>query len=232
MSDKQFNFWYAVNNTQVLVMPSRRLETFGTTMVNYHLVTELMDSVNRVRVREGRIKAFRPEILTPQSFMQALLENFGSAAQEYANWLRQHENQLHILRYGFTIAKQETSEQVLSDRMEAIVERVRQAMAAKDDPLGALVVGVDQPWEVCLLKLMVEVIQQSAPGNIQDFRNKDLLPVNKGDPESVRRYIEHAFHEAVNDPSRVNDLAAKLQKFGLFEEYQDRFFALLRQKRK
>jgi hypothetical protein len=78
-SPHEFDFWYAVNNTEVLELPRGRLETFGSTLINYHLVTELMDAVGQVRVREGRIQSFRPEILTPQSFSESPLEGFQAA---------------------------------------------------------------------------------------------------------------------------------------------------------
>ena len=40
---------------------------FGTTNFEYCLITELMDQVNQVRVREGRIEAGRPKILQPEN---------------------------------------------------------------------------------------------------------------------------------------------------------------------
>ena len=68
MPDKhEFDFWYAVNNTEIVLQPQRQLETFGATMVDYHLISQLMDNANQVRVREGRLQAFRPEIITPRS---------------------------------------------------------------------------------------------------------------------------------------------------------------------
>ena len=57
---KEFDFWYAVNHTEVLELPRNRLETFAATLINYRLVTEPMDSVGQVRIREGRILSFRP----------------------------------------------------------------------------------------------------------------------------------------------------------------------------
>ncbi len=41
---KSHNFWYAVNNTEVVLMPKSYLETFGTTNLRYHMVSELMDT--------------------------------------------------------------------------------------------------------------------------------------------------------------------------------------------
>ena len=33
-----FDFWFAVNNTEIRLLPKRHLETFGSTVLNYHLV--------------------------------------------------------------------------------------------------------------------------------------------------------------------------------------------------
>ena len=51
----EFDFQYALENTHVLHEPDRRIDTFGTTQFEFQLVSELMDSVSAVRVREGRI---------------------------------------------------------------------------------------------------------------------------------------------------------------------------------
>ena len=69
-TNKQFDFWYAVNNTELVVTPTSRLETFGDTVVNYYLVCELMDSTDKVCVREGHLKALKPAIVTPAALGQ------------------------------------------------------------------------------------------------------------------------------------------------------------------
>src|SRR5271167_2503131 len=93
MSDKQeFDFWYAVNHTEIVLRPRQHLETFGATVIDYLLISELMDQAGQVRVREGRLQAYRPEIITPQSFMANSLEGFNeSQSCDYMDWLRAHE---------------------------------------------------------------------------------------------------------------------------------------------
>ena len=103
----RFDFWYAVRNTEIVAMPSRTLETFGTTMLNYHLISELMDTVNQVRVREGRIEAYRPQIIAPESYAEGVLEGeFGEEAQRYVEWMRKN---VRFLQYGFKVKKEESS---------------------------------------------------------------------------------------------------------------------------
>ena len=45
---------YALETTEVLHEPDRRIDTFGSTSFEFHLVSELMDDVSQVRVRSGR----------------------------------------------------------------------------------------------------------------------------------------------------------------------------------
>jgi hypothetical protein len=218
--EKEFDFWYAVNHTTVLEPPRGRLETFGSTLINYRLVTELMDSVGQVRVREGRIQSFRPEILTPQSFAESPLEGFATGpASDFIRWLREHESDLVLLKYGFKIRQETITESIIHDSIENVVERVRADLKSKEDPLSALVVGVDEPWEVCLLKLLYEVVRASAPANARDLR---------ADPDGTRHEIEHAFRKAAADRSSIPPLAQLLKRLDKFKDYEDRFFALVR----
>lgn len=229
MDEKRtFDFWYAVNNTEIILMPSRQLETFGSTVLNYHLVSELMDTVNQTRVREGRMQASRPQVITPESYSKNILEGFGDEAWKYTNWLREHEKEIRILQYGYTLKKEEFSEHVISDNVKTVVERVENEVKEKGDPLGAVVLGVDDPWDVCLIKLFWEVIQNSAPRNIQELERRHLFDDAEGIPRAIRNEIEAAFLAASRNPSLIKNLGKKLQSYGLFEEYQDRFFAVVK----
>ena len=220
-SPKEFDFWYAVNNTEVLELPRGRLETFGSTLINYRLVTELMDAVGQVRIREGRIQAFRPEILTPQSLLESPLEDGFRAgpSQDFIRWLREHESDLTLLKYGFKIRQETTTESIVHDSVDNVLDRVRADLKSKEDPLAALVRGVDEPWEVCLLKLLFEVVRLSAPGNARDLR---------ADPDGSRHEIDRAFRLAANDRAQLAPLADLLARLGKFKDYEDRFFALVR----
>ena len=99
-SNPDFDRWYAAKCARFLVEPKRRLETFGNTLVNYHLVSELEDRPGKIRVREGRLEAHRPLVITPD-FSGIETEGLSDEAKAYAEFLRQHESDLRILRYGF-----------------------------------------------------------------------------------------------------------------------------------
>ncbi|MCX7592127.1 MAG: hypothetical protein N2255_10930 [Kiritimatiellae bacterium] len=233
MTDKRtFDFWYAVNNTEIVLLPARHLETFGTTMLNYHLVSELMDTVGRVRVREGRILASRPEIITPEAYSRTILEGFGEEARQYIEWLKQHEREIRILQYGYKLKQESFNEHVVTGSIDVVLEQVRNHVAQRDDPLAAIVKGVDDPWDVCLVKLFWEVIQKSASTNIRELERCGMFQYDHGVPRGVRQEIERAFEAAARNPALIPMLGHKLQEHCLFEEYQDRFFSLVRSARR
>ncbi len=229
---EHFDFWFAVHNTQMLRMPRKHLETFGTTNVKYLLIAELMDTFEKIRVREGLIQAFRPQIITPQSYADdSRLEGFGEEARAYANWLRRNEKELHILKYGFQVKKQEVQDYIVTDNVKNVADRVLKDVDDADDPNSAVLLGVDQPWEVCLLKLMVEVVQHSVEGNYNDLKENREILANRKTSEDIRREVDEEFMLAEKHPGRIKHLAALLKKHGLFSKYEDRFFSLVNSKK-
>ena len=220
-SRREFDFWYAVHNTRVVIPPRGRLETFGVTLVRYHLLTEPMDSAGEVRIREGRIQSFRPEILTPASFVESPLESGFSSRQadSFINWLREHQQDVFLIKYGFKIRHESLSVTTVHDALPNVLERVRADLLRKDDPLSSLLVGVDDPWEVCLLKMLFDLASASAPFNARELR---------ADPDGSRHEIEAAFRLAARDKAYLPSLADLLRRHNLFAAYEDRFYALVR----
>ena len=223
-----FDFWYAVNNTEIVASPKRHLETFGNTDLNYIHVSELMDSVGQVRIREGRMQTARPQIITPQAYSSMLLEGFGEEAEKYLEWLRDNEEEVKILRYGYTLKQESFSEHVVTDTLDAVLTRVKVDVEQKQDPFMAIVKGVDTPWDVCLVKLFWQIIQESAQSNIREMAQRRMFEIQDGIPFPVRQEIDEAFQAAAKDRSLIQALGKKLQQHGLFEHFQDRFFSLVR----
>ena len=169
------SFQYAIENTQVIRAPQRRIETFGSTSFRFFLVTELMDTAHQVRVRDGRLHAERPQILTPTYLNRTLVEGFGEQAEAFVNWLQQHARDLAILKYGFQFRKTDVTENLVHRRVEDVLGQLRETVDQSEDPLSAIIRGVDEGWEVCLLKFAADMIQQSAGGNLDDFRKRGLF---------------------------------------------------------
>jgi hypothetical protein len=172
---KEDDFQYAIENTQVILAPDQKIATFGTTSFRFYLISELMDQVNEVRVRDGNIHADRPQILTPEHFSRLLLEGFGEKAERYVEQLREHVRSVAVLRYGFQFRKTDVTERLFRDPIEAVIARTKSHVEHMQEPLSAVIQGVDDAWEVCLLKFTIDMIERSSGGNIGDFRKRGLI---------------------------------------------------------
>jgi hypothetical protein len=172
---KPDDFHYAIENTQVILAPERKIATFGSTRFRFFLISELMDRVDEVRVRDGHIHADRPQILAPHNLAQLLLEGFGEKAEKYVEQLREQAQNMAVLRYGFQFRKTDVTERTFRDPIEAVVARTKSEVEHLQEPLSAIIQGVDDAWEVCLLKFTVDMIERSSDGNIGDFRKRGLL---------------------------------------------------------
>jgi hypothetical protein len=169
------NFDYAIENTHVILAPEQKIATFGNTSFNFYLISEQMDRVDQVRVRNGKIHAERPQILTPDHYARLLLEGFGEKAHHYADQLSETLRNIAVLRYGFQFRKTDVTEETLRESVEAVINRTKQRVSDANEPLSAVIHGVDDAWEVCLLKFTIDMIESSSGGNLGDFRKRGLI---------------------------------------------------------
>ncbi|MDD5201137.1 MAG: hypothetical protein PHC88_15200 [Terrimicrobiaceae bacterium] len=169
------DFHYALENTRVIRPPAQAIQTFGTTSFRFMLVTELMDEIDRVRVRDGRIHAERPSIVTPQHYSRLLLDGFGEEARGFADWLEGRGRELRFLRYGFQFRKTDISEEIVHAPKADVIGRLGELLDARDEPMSTIIEGVDDAWEVCLMKFTVDLIQRSAGENVEEWKRRGLL---------------------------------------------------------
>lgn len=162
----------------MVVAPKRQIQTFGNTTFRFQLVTELMDRAHEVRIRYGTIQAQKPQIITPQHYAKLLLEGFGSDAEEFADWLsKQPASRLPAvaaLKYGFQIRRTDMRETVVHQPLEEVLDQLTIAAEGLEDPLSAVIQGVEEGWEIGLLKLTIDLVHGSAGANWGDLRQHGL----------------------------------------------------------
>lgn len=223
----EFDFVYAVRHTQILRAPARLLDPFDQTTVNYTLLAQPMDDPTRTRVREGKLQTFPPRIILPGDLSVQELEGFGPQAGRYLDFLRAHAGRFRILRYSYRLRRETYSETLIGEPLDVVRERALRAHERRADPYAALVVGVDEPWDVCLLHLFLRLVQASLPRALHDIEAREREGFRERVPRADRDEIERAFAAAAKDPTLVKTLGRLLRDRGVFELYQDRFFALI-----
>ena len=171
----EFDIQYALENTHVLYEPDRRIDTFGTTQFEFQIVSELMDQVDTVRVRTGRIEAQKPLIMRPDANADFDFEGFSPQAEAFGRWLKENIHNLALLRYGFSFSRVGVSEEVVHESLHAVCGKLVEATRHSGNPMRAVIQGVDDTWEISLLKFTVEMIEKSKSINEFDFKRRGLL---------------------------------------------------------
>lgn len=170
---------YALETTKVLREPDRRIETFGDTRFEFQLISELMDRTNEVRVRTGEMQAMRPRILRPDAYQQIELEGFNDDARARLDSLmekyKQQGRNLAFLEYGFQFKRGHVQEEIIHDSIDVVRERLLEDIRRTGNPSLAIIEGVDDTWEVSLLKLSFEMIMRSHEINAFDFKRRGMI---------------------------------------------------------
>jgi hypothetical protein len=222
---------YAARHTEILRHPRQHLATFGVTNVYYYIVTEpvyseLVKDVNETVIREGRVIAERPKIVTP--YYLTHLEGFSYDARQYfETLLRMHGPDAPGLFY--TYKNEPKGLNIVSDNWPVVVDKLNDEIDKKGDPLASIIKGQDDLWDVSLLKFIYEITSRSVRSNIAQLGSRGLLGMSHGGiPVGARQKIEEMFQQVAMGEIKAYELEQEMNRWGAFEEYQDRFFALVK----
>jgi len=214
---------HAIEQTKIIRPPKQSLATFGITNVYYYLITELIENTNIVR--EGRVIAAKPKIVTPSYLIN--LEGFSSSARRYIEIMA--EKYPHEAGIFYSYKNEPKEMNIVSDPMEQVVGNIKERIDIHGDPLTAIISGVEDMWDVSLLKFTYELTSNSIHNNVAEMQRGGLLKMDsEGIPAAARSHIEELFQKARHDPSYAQPLITEIKRWNLFHEYQDRFLGLFR----
>jgi len=224
---------YAVEHTQILRLPRQSLSTFGTTNIYYYLLTEpayleQTKEVNETVVREGRVTAERPRIVTP--YYLSRLKGFSSDARRYFDTLtRTHGSDTPGLFYTYKNDPKKLT--IISDKWLSVVDKLNVEIDGRGDPLVSIIKGEDELWDVSLLKFIYEITRASVHNNLSQMGARGLLDIDpSGIPVDARVRIDELFRKVAKGECEPYELKGELDRWNLFEEYEDRFFALFKER--
>ena len=224
----------AVRHTEILRPPKQSLATFGTTNIYYYLVTEpayleLVKNVTETVVREGRVIAEKPRIVTP--YYLSRLEGFSPDARRYFDMLiKTHGADVPGLFYTYKNEPKELN--IVSDNLLSVVNKINAEIDKRGDPLTSIIKGEDELWDVSLMKFIYEMTRSSLQKNLLQMESRGLLDIDaSGIPADARVRIEELFRQVSRGEREPKELKAELDRWNLFEEYEDRFFNMFKKGR-
>jgi len=223
---------HAVRNTQIVRAPKQKLYTFGTTNIYYYLLTEpayseMANTGPETVVREGKVIAEQPKIVTP--YYLSNLEGFSPEARRYFHTLIEEfgERSIHGLVYAYRNEPKEMN--IVSEDIRSVVDRLNGDIDRREEELAAIIKGEDTLWDVSLMKFIFEITRTSAPHNFKQLETRGLLEMDsRGTPSGAREKINELFEKVADGQCEPGELRDELERWGLFKEYEDRFFNLFR----
>jgi hypothetical protein len=216
---------YALEHTELIRAPQQNLATFGSSVIDYYVVTELVGNLSVVR--DGKVIAERPKIVTPAYLVN--VEGFSEQARRYIAMLARERPYESGIFYRYK--NEPKGMNVVSEPVRQVIEKLSSQIEEEHNPLSTIIRGVEELWDVSLLMFIYELTTQSVRTNVAEFNRRGFLGIDAGGvPQGARDYIEELFEQASRNLSRVPELVLELNRWGLFQEYQDRFFALFRRK--
>lgn len=228
----------ALEQTRVVRPPRQHLATFGSTNLRYYMVTEpVYEEAALPRsggaeavLRQGTIIAKRPEVVTPGYMLR--LQGFGDEARR--------SMELLAMRLGYnapgllyTYRNEPGELSIVSGNPDGVADNVRDDLDGRSEDLAVVIRGADMLWDVSLLKFIYEFTAASAASNAGDLSARSLLDPDPqaGIPRAGIVRIEGMFREVEAGGLEPAVLKQELDRWDVFDRYQDRFLGLFRRRR-
>ncbi len=148
------------------------LFTFGDSDLPYYLVTT-SDAEKLVKIRRGNVTISRARIITPDS-MHPELRNFFEDHEEtqFIDFLMTRSAAFSNLR----LTNDAGPERIVTDTVEEAVARLNRQLDDEEEDRVAILSAPSELAGFAIFRYASEKVLSSAPGNIQELREKGLLP--------------------------------------------------------
>lgn len=214
---------YAVERTELVRPPQQKLATFGSTTLSYYVVTGLAENISVIR--DGKVVAERPRIVTPSYLVN--VEGFSESARQYISMMAvEHPHDPGVF---YRYKNEPRNMDVVSESVRQVIGKLDARLEEEKNPLSTIIKGVEEFWDVSLLMFIYHLTTSAVSRNVAEFQRRGLLDIDSsGVPKDARIHIEELFDQVARDLSRAPRLVAELNRWGVFPQYQDRFFTLFR----
>jgi len=237
---------YAIEQTRILKPPRQLLATFGSSVVYYYLLTEPLylkvmgKKKPETVIREGKLSWGRPRLITPYYMFK--MEGFSEEARETLQMLAEKDPNLAAVLYEMEYKKGLEKMSIVSNPLFSVAEKISEKIERKNEPLTAVIKGLGELWDVSLTWFIHKMIENSFYfSQLPDFGKRGLITPGRfgqpavardefGIPLAARNEIEQMFALVKRGALEPSELKQELDRWRVFEEYQDRFFNLFRKR--
>ena len=149
------------------------LFTFGESLLPYFLVCGASKAGGIVSVTRGEVRITRPSIITP-----------GNARPEFRNFFENQEDEgivefLLTRTAAFSHLKFDNRSgpaRIVSDSVEEAVSKLNRQLDDQEEDQVAVLCSPPDLAGIAVLRYASERVWESAPGNVQELRERGLLP--------------------------------------------------------
>src|SRR5512136_355928 len=192
---------YALENTELVRAPRQSLATFGSSVIDYYVVTELVGNLSVVR--DGKVVAERPKIVTPAYLVN--VEGFSEQARRYMVMMARERPYESGILYRYK--NEPKGMNVVSEPIKQVISKLSGQIEEEHNPLSTIIKGVEELWDVSLLMFIYELTTKSVRTNVSEFSRRGSFDIGAGGvPQGARDYVEELFEQSTRNLSRVQEL--------------------------
>lgn len=234
----------ALKETEILKFPDKLISTSESTTLHYYVLVEpyyleaFENEGPETKIREGKITWDKPKLLTPGYILN--MEGFSEEAKKAFQIMARQNPDYAGLLYKMNYKKESIRTVTVSKSIEATFDRIKDDLKDSGNTLTAVIKGVDELWDVSLMKFIQELIIKSAyKSQMPYYRDMGFISTDEsgypvvtrnleGLPIAASEEIERMFDQVSRgnlDPSRLKQ---ELDRWGVYRAYEDRFLDLFR----
>lgn len=232
-----------LEETEILKSPDKLINTSRKTTLHYFVLAEpyyldvFAEEGPETKIRKGSITWEKPKLLTPEYILK--MEGFSEKSKHVLKQLARRHPDLAGLLYKMKYTKDYEETETVPRGIQKTLRYLERELDDKEQ-MTVILKGVDEYWDVSLMKFIQELIIKSAfSSQLSDLVDQGFVRMDdngtpsvtrnfEGLPLAAREEIEQMFARVKKGDLDPSKLKQELDRWGVYSSYEDRFLNLFR----
>ena len=155
-----------LDETEILRYPDELISTNEKTTLQYYVLAEpyyrevFKEKEPETKIRKGEITWAKPKLLTPNYILK--MEGFSDKAKKVLKMLARDNPDMAGLLYKLKYEKEFEQTSTVSQEIDRTHKKIEDELDENEDDLTVIIKGIDQYWDVCLMKFIRDLMMKSA----------------------------------------------------------------------